>query len=203
MSDEASARIGPDLDRTALVMADRRGSHRLLVGRRDRSLRLHGRVDGRQGRVSPRAGHRSGAATPQSFARRGQRASSSRRHGDDPGVFADGETRSFASHIFPIRNPHGEVGVRYAGAYQEAPPRGVLVSSSTANWYQRVSDIPAHSGTPVTTRFVADAAAHLLATTCRSGKSLGRTSTRSTGVASVPRNHSFPHSCQNPALCTA
>jgi PAS domain S-box-containing protein len=60
------------------------------------------------------------------------------RHGDDPGVFADGETRSFASHIFPIRNPHGEVGVRYARAYQEAPPRGVLVSSSTANWYQRV-----------------------------------------------------------------
>jgi PAS domain S-box-containing protein len=71
------------------------------------------------------------------------------RHGDDPGVFADGETRSFASHIFPIRNPHGEVGVRYAGAYQEAPPRGVLVSSSTANWYQRVerhSRTLGHSG---------------------------------------------------------
>ena len=50
-------------------------------------------------------------------------------------VCADGETRSFASHIFPIRNPRGEVGVRYARTHQEARPRGVLISSSTANWY--------------------------------------------------------------------
>ena len=35
------------------------------------------------------------------------------------------------------------------------------------------------------------------------GKSLGRTSTRSTGATSLPANHSFPHSRRNPSLDTA
>ena len=32
-----------------------------------------------------------------------------------PVVCADGETRSYASHIFPIRDPHGELGRRLRG----------------------------------------------------------------------------------------
>ena len=108
MSD-APARVGSDLDRTALVMADRRGRIAYWsAGATD----LFGYT------AEAMIGKAVSILVPAAFRRRhkaGWRAAWATGDLDPsrtwmiPVVCADGETRSYASHIFPIRDPHGEL----------------------------------------------------------------------------------------------
>jgi PAS domain S-box-containing protein len=99
----------PDLDRTALVLVDRRGritywspgatellgyAAQAMVGRAVSSL-------------VPAAFRRRHTARFRSAWATGALEPS--RSWMIPVVCADGETRSFASHIFPIRDAHGEL----------------------------------------------------------------------------------------------
>ena len=109
MSEEVSAGVGPDLDGTALVMADRRGRIAYWsAGATD----LFGHA------AESMVGKAVSTLVPAAFRRRhvaGFRAAWATGDFEPSGavmipvVCADGETRSFASYIFPIRDPHGEL----------------------------------------------------------------------------------------------
>jgi len=109
MSDDAPAGVVSDLDRTALVMADRRGRIAYWsAGATD----LFGYT------AEAMIGKAVSVLVPSAFRRRhtaGFRAAWATGAFEPSGavmipvVCADGETRSFASHIFPVRDPHGEL----------------------------------------------------------------------------------------------
>jgi len=109
MSDEMAAGVGPDLDRTALVMADRRGR---IAYWSPGAAELFGYS------AESMVGKGVSVLVPAAFRRRhtaGFRAAWATGVFEPSGavmipvVCADGQTRSFASHIFPIRDPHGEL----------------------------------------------------------------------------------------------
>jgi PAS domain S-box-containing protein len=109
VSDEVSAEIGPDPEGTALVMADRRGR---ITYWSPGATDLFGYA------ADSMVGKAVSVLVPSAFRRRhiaGFRAAWATGVFEPSGavmipvVFADGETRSFASHIFPIRDPHGEL----------------------------------------------------------------------------------------------
>ena len=83
-------------------IADRRG--RIAIGRRERPISPVWLRRCRNGRVGTRAAAFRRHHT-EGLRERGERASSSRRPGDDPNVCADGETCSFGNHIFPTAIP--------------------------------------------------------------------------------------------------
>jgi len=109
MSDEEPADARLDLDRTALVMADRRGRIAYWsAGATD----LFGYT------AESMVGKPVSLLVPAAFRRRhtaGFRAAWATGVFEPSGavmipvVCADGETRSFASHIFPVRDPHGQL----------------------------------------------------------------------------------------------
>jgi PAS domain S-box-containing protein len=99
----------PDLDRTALVIADRRGR---IVYWSPGATHLFGYA------AEAMAGKPVSVLVPAAFRRRhiaGLRAAWATGVVELSGavmipvVCADGETRTYASHIFPIRDPHGEL----------------------------------------------------------------------------------------------
>jgi PAS domain S-box-containing protein len=109
MSDEVPEGVGPDLDRTALVIADRRGR---IAYWSPGATDLFGYM------AEAMVGKAVSVLVPAAFRRRhtaGFRAAWATGFFEPSGpvmipvVCADGETRSFASHIFPIRDPHGEL----------------------------------------------------------------------------------------------
>jgi PAS domain S-box-containing protein len=116
MGADASS-VGPDLDRTALVIADRRG--RITYWSPGATMLFGYATDAMVGKgVS--------VLVPAAFRQRhtaGFRAAWATGGFEPSGavmipvVCADGTTRSFASHIFPIRDAHGEllaVGVTWS-----------------------------------------------------------------------------------------
>jgi PAS domain S-box-containing protein len=109
MSDEPAGGAGPDLDGTALVMADRRGR---IAYWSQGATDLFGYT------AEAMVGKAVSVLVPTAFRRRhtaGFRAAWATGVLEASGavmipvVCADGKTRSFASHIFPIRDPHGEL----------------------------------------------------------------------------------------------
>ena len=109
MSDDACASVEPDLDRTALVIADRRGR---IAFWSEGATELFGYA------AESMVGKAVSVLVPAAFRRRhiaGFRAAWTTGNFEPSGavmipvVCADGETRSFASHIFPIRDPYGEL----------------------------------------------------------------------------------------------
>ena len=109
MIDEVPARDGRELDQTALVMADRRGR---IAYWSPGATDLFGYAG------EAMVGKAVSVLVPAAFRRRhtaGFRAAWATGVFEPsdavmiPVVCADGETRSFASHIFPIRDPHGEL----------------------------------------------------------------------------------------------
>lgn len=107
MNDEVPAGVVPDLDRTALVIADRRG--RIAYWSRGATDLFGYAADAMLGKAVS-------VLVPAAFRRRhtaGWRAAWATGVLEPSGavmipvVCADGETRSYASHIFPIRDPHG------------------------------------------------------------------------------------------------
>lgn len=108
MTDVAPETV-PDLEGTALVMADRRGR---IVYWSPGATELFGYA----GRGHDRTGRGVSVLVPGPFRRRhtaGFRAAWATGVVEQSGtvmipvVCADGETRSFASYIFPIRDPYG------------------------------------------------------------------------------------------------
>jgi PAS domain S-box-containing protein len=109
MSDEVPAGVGPELDRTALVIADRRGR---IAFWSPGATGLFGYA------AEAMVGEAVSVLVPAAFRRRhtaGFRAAWATGVLEPSGavmipvVCADGETRSYASHIFPIRDPHREL----------------------------------------------------------------------------------------------
>ena len=109
MSDGVSGGVGPDLDRTALVIADGRGR---IAYWSAGATELFGYT------AESMVGKAVSVLVPAAFRHRhtaGFRAAWATGVVEPSGavmipvVCADGETRSFASHIFPIRDPHGEL----------------------------------------------------------------------------------------------
>ena len=107
MGDLESSGIGADLDQTALVMADRRGR---IAYWSPGATRLFGYA------AEAMDGTAVSILVPAAFRRRhmaGWRAAWATGVFEPSGavmipvVCADGETRSFASYIFPIRDPYG------------------------------------------------------------------------------------------------
>jgi PAS domain S-box-containing protein len=99
----------PDLDRTALVMADRRGR---IVYWSPGATTLFGYS------AETMVGKAASALVPAAFRRRhtaGWRAAwatgalEPSRTVMIPVVCADGATRTYASYVFPIRDPHGDL----------------------------------------------------------------------------------------------
>lgn len=104
---ELPAGVGPDLDRTALVIADRQGR---ITYWSPGATDLFGYP------AESMVGKAVSALVPAAFRRRhtaGFRAAWATGVLEPSGavmipvVCADGETRSYASHILPIRDPHG------------------------------------------------------------------------------------------------
>jgi PAS domain S-box-containing protein len=125
VSHERTAEVDPDLDRTALVIVDRRG--RITYWSPGATDLFGYSADAMVGKAVS-------VLVPASFRRRhtaGFRAASATgalepsRSWMIPVVCADGETRSFASHIFPIRDAHGEL---IAVSATWSPPQGRDVS---------------------------------------------------------------------------
>jgi PAS domain S-box-containing protein len=109
MNAEVPASVGSDLDGTALVMADRRGR---IAYWSPGATDLFGYA------AESMVGRAVSVLVPAAFRRRhtaGFRAAWATGVLEPSGAVmipvmcADGETRSFASHIFPIRDPHGQL----------------------------------------------------------------------------------------------
>ena len=109
MNDAVAAGVGLDLDQTALVIADRRGR---IAYWSPGATALFGYP------VEAMLGEAVSVLVPAAFRRRhtaGFRAAWATGVFEPSGavmipvVCADGETRSYASHIFPIRDPHGKL----------------------------------------------------------------------------------------------
>ncbi len=107
MNDEVAAGVGPDLDGTALVMADSRGR---IAYWSPGATHLFGYT------AEAMVGKAASVLVPAAFRQRhtaGFRAAWATGALEPSGtvmipvICADGETRSFASYIFPIRDPHG------------------------------------------------------------------------------------------------
>lgn len=117
MSNGVPTGVDPDLDRTALVIADRRGR---VAYWSPGATELFGYP------VEAMVGKAVSVLVPAAFRQRhtaGWRAAWATGILEPSGavmipvVCMDGETRTFASHIFPIRDPHGEllaVGVAWS-----------------------------------------------------------------------------------------
>jgi len=113
--------VDPDLDQTALVIVDRRGR---ITHWSSGATDLFGYA------AEAMVGKAVSVLVPAAFRRRhtaGFRAAwatgalEPSRSWMIPVVCADGETRSFASHIFPIRDAHGEL---IAVSATWSPPHG-------------------------------------------------------------------------------
>jgi PAS domain S-box-containing protein len=109
MNAEVPASVGSDLDGTALVMADRRGR---IAYWSPGATDLFGYA------AESMVGRAVSVLVPAAFRRRhtaGFRAAWATGVLEPSGAVmipvmcADRETRSFASHIFPIRDPHGQL----------------------------------------------------------------------------------------------
>lgn len=109
MAREFAVGVAPDLDRTALVVADRRGR---VAYWSPGATDLFGYA------AEAMVGKPVSSLVPAAFRQRhtaGFRAAWATGIFEPSGavmipvVCADGETRSYASHIFPIRDPHGEL----------------------------------------------------------------------------------------------
>jgi len=109
MAVELPATVTPELDSTALVIADRRG--RIAYWSQGATELFGYAADSMTGKAVS-------ALVPAEFRRRhiaGFRAAWAAGDFEPssavmiPVVCADGETRSYASYIFPIRDPHGEL----------------------------------------------------------------------------------------------
>ena len=109
MNEALSAGAGPDLDQTALVIADRRGR---IAYWSPGATALFGYP------VEAMLGKSVSVLVPAAFRRRhtaGFRAAWATGAFEPSGavmipvVCADGETRSYASHIFPICDPYGKL----------------------------------------------------------------------------------------------
>ncbi len=109
VSDEVPSGVGPDLDRTALVVADRRGR---IAYWSPGATNLFGYP------AETMVGRAVSVLVPAAFRQRhtaGWRAAWATGVLEPcaavmiPVVCSDGQTRSYASHIFPIRDPHGEL----------------------------------------------------------------------------------------------
>ena len=109
VSDELLPDVGPDLDRTALVVADRRGR---IAYWSPGATDLFGYP------AEAMVGRAVSVLVPAAFRQRhtaGWRAAWATGVFEPSGavmipvVCSDGRTRSYASHIFPIRDPHGQL----------------------------------------------------------------------------------------------
>ena len=109
MTVELPATVSPALDSTALVIADRRG--RIAYWSQGATELFGYAADSMTGKAVS-------ALVPAEFRRRhvaGFRAAWATGVIEQSGavmipvVCADGQTRSYASYIFPIRDPHGEL----------------------------------------------------------------------------------------------